>query len=207
MSAPTRELTLDLNFDPAALERSGAAAKVELADVLAFEVADDLSAEVAGEYLRETLKKKDASAAMLRAATKPLNEHLKIVRGWFAPTIADLERVETLLKGKLSSYLAAKRAEATKALAAATAAVQRHDAPALTAALQVANAPTVKLEGFSTREVWRATVIAEDLLPREYLCPDVAKLNAVTRACPADRTPSPIPGVKFEKSSIETQRR
>lgn len=60
-------------------------------------------------------------------------------------------------------------------------------------------APRSKSYGVSTRENWSAEVINESLVPREYMTPDLKKLNALARAM-KDGNAAP-PGVKFVKAT------
>ena len=45
-----------------------------------------------------------------------------------------------------------------------------------------APAPKVKIKGASTRENWQGKVVSENLIPREYMTPDLVKLNRITKA-------------------------
>lgn len=73
------------------------------------------------------------------------------------------------------------------------------------AAIEAASADVVDLAGVSVREEWTGEVVDAALIPREYLCPDVAKLEAITRATAGDPK---IPGWRaFSRPAVRTSRK
>ena len=62
-----------------------------------------------------------------------------------------------------------------------------------------APAPKVKVQGASTRENWVGKVVDESLIPREYMTPDLVKLNRITKALKGETR---IPG--WEVSDVGT---
>jgi len=62
-----------------------------------------------------------------------------------------------------------------------------------------APAPKVKVQGASTRENWQGKVVNENLIPREYMTPDLVKLNRITKALKGETR---IPG--WEVSDVGT---
>jgi hypothetical protein len=60
-----------------------------------------------------------------------------------------------------------------------------------------------KIAGTAMRETWKATVIDESKVPREYLMVNQAALDAVAKAAKGKVV---IPGVKFEKVYINSTR-
>lgn len=64
---------------------------------------------------------------------------------------------------------------------------------------------TTKVKGMHFRENWSANVIDLSLIPREYLTPDMVKLNGLARET---KGKSNIPGVEFvsEKSAVSSER-
>lgn len=68
------------------------------------------------------------------------------------------------------------------------------EAPVVVEVAEVAApAPKVKVEGASTRENWQGEVINIDLIPREYMMPDLVKLNRTTKTLKGETR---IPGWK-----------
>ena len=58
------------------------------------------------------------------------------------------------------------------------------------------------------RAVWRVKRIAEDLLPREWLCADAKKIEAYARGFdPAGDPNGTVPGVIFELDATVTAKR
>jgi len=56
------------------------------------------------------------------------------------------------------------------------------DAPInVTVAEVVAPTPAAKVEGTSAQEIWKGEVVDASLIPRDYLTPDLVKLNQVTK--------------------------
>lgn len=62
-----------------------------------------------------------------------------------------------------------------------------------------APAPKVKVQGASMRENWQGKVVNENLIPREYMTPDLVKLNRITKALKGETR---IPG--WEVSDVGT---
>jgi hypothetical protein len=173
-----------------------------------FAIPDDFTFAFLSTELAKRLAERDRIEALKKSVTDPIKQGLKTVASWFDPELAKYSAFERAVKAALIVYDLAKTARARAALAEASAAVQA-GAPheVVTRALVVANAPQAAAEGLSIRKVWRATIIAPDMLTREWLIPDEKKIDAHARACPADRAPYPIPGVKFELDGIAAQRR
>jgi len=144
---------------------------------------------------------------MRKEATQPIDKALRAIRSWFKPTLDTYQAIEDTLKAKLMAWERQKINRRQAALAVATQAVQARDIPTMTAALAVVSAPAVKPEGMSTVRTWRATVVDEMALTREWLCPNMAKIGAHASNTPVDQTPAPIPGVAFELEIGIRQRR
>lgn len=57
-----------------------------------------------------------------------------------------------------------------------------------------------KTDGTVKKKIWYAVVVDPDVIPREYLTPDVKKLDAMAKAVKGG---SPIPGVEFKWKELE----
>jgi len=61
-----------------------------------------------------------------------------------------------------------------------------------------------KVKGASFREIWHAEVVDEKKVPRQYLIPDMKKLDGIARATKGEMN---IPGIRFCKEEITAGRR
>lgn len=192
--------------------RTWAAAKREEAQAVLAGIHDlivtaENVAEING-FLRDICRAKDEIEAKRKSFTQPLNTVLRALNDEFRPAREALESVERKLKDLLAAFQLAEAARQREAFQLAGDAMRQGETEIVTAALQVANeAGPAELAGTSVREVWTAEVIAPDLLPRDYLVPDLDKINAHAKSTHADTEPMPIPGVRFTKQSIVTVRR
>lgn len=178
-----------------------------LENVSAVTVADPASCRFAQTMLVEILKRKDELSTQEKSATGPISVALKEIRSWFAPMLLLLSECEAELKQKIGYYIASEKAEREALMRQAQQAQQQGNQRALVQALNAAAKPVEAPKGTSVREVWRAVIFRPELVPYQYLCPDEAKIKAHAKATPADRTPEPIPGVRFEKEILVAQRR
>lgn len=151
--------------------------------------------------------------------TKPLNESLKRIRAIFAPAEEAAEKLERGLKDAHNAYVfeqqrIAKQREAElaeKARKEAEELAEQAKDAAFAGNVDVAQdleqqaeqtrsiTPTVpvntpKVEKVAMKTYWSAEIVDPNLVPREFMIIDTAKLNALARAT---KGPSNIPGVKF----------
>lgn len=149
-------------------------------------------------FLVDVVRRKDAALAMRRSATGPMREAVATVEGWFRPVVRALEAAEGALKGALGAYRLALDNAAREAREAAAVAAETGDAPALLAAL--ADATTVAPTGAATATFrWAVACIDAEAVPREFLCVDRAKLDALAKGAPADGPAPVVAGVAFER--------
>lgn len=139
----------------------------------------------------------------------PLTSAQRSVKGLMAAYDAELERIRREEQARLEA-IARKQAEEEALLAAIAAeeeakrngATKEEVAEETAAILEtpVTVAPVVipkavpKMQGGPVyRTIWKAKVINERLIPREYLVPDMAKINGVVRSL---KGAANIPGVQ-----------
>lgn len=166
--------------------------------------------ELVNGFLRDVCRAKDAIEEKRKSFTTPLNAVLRQLNDEFRPAREALEAVERQLKAAIGAYRVAELATQRAAYELAARAMQANEPRVLTEALAVAEqAGPAELAGTSVREVWTAEVIAPDLLPETYTkrVPDVERIDEAASSTPADKEPTPIPGVKFVKKQIVTVRR
>ena len=169
-------------------------------------VTDAAGYEAAGAQLFTAKTSLKRVEELEKKVTTPLNQALKAARDLFAPAktrikeaIAQIER--PMAAYKLAEAQAIREAEAeaearrNKAIAQAHEAMARaenaadpvdamlaqEDAEAALNTLRCPNAEPVKARaaGTAARSYWRAEVFDATLLPREYMLPDLSKLNSI----------------------------
>ncbi len=172
-----------------------------------FEITRDSQLTIANAMLREILERKDEYETRLKKATEPLSSALNEIRSWFKPALVPLKEYEEILREKIGSYLLTQK-QAREALHALAAQAQAEgDNRTTIMALNAAGAPVIAPVGTSIREVWEAEVEDADLVPREYMIPDLSKISAYARQHKSHETPAPIPGVVFRRKPIVSVRR
>lgn len=118
--------------------------------------------------------------------------------------VAELQRANGPTPDELAAE-EARRVEAARRSAEMAAAARRAEAERAAAMAAVAAAAPAKIDGVSMRREWSGEVVDAGLLPREYMRPDTAKLEATTKALGADPG---IPGWRaFQVEKVRTSRR
>lgn len=180
----------------------------QLATLLAkFESVEIESAEdhawAAQQMLAVKKQSKDLDTEM-RTVTKPMNDALNVVRGWFKKVTGPLDQIEATLKRKIGEYEFAKQQEQQKAVNAAAAAFSRGQGQAGIELLNKADAATVqKQAGVSVRRVVKFRYTDTTLVPREYCAP----VDALVRARVAvDGMNTRIEGVEVYEEAVVSGR-
>jgi hypothetical protein len=151
--------------------------------------------------LTEAVRKQDAATAMRKGATRHFHAGIAEVNGWFKPIDRALAEVISNCKSALGAYrLEQERRERAAAELAAKAA-EADDADtmieALTERAALAEAPA---GGARCSFSWKVKRIAADMLAAEWLCPDVARIEAFAKAHKGGADDPPIiAGVTFER--------
>lgn len=173
---------------------------------------------VAGAEVLRTVKGMQKSLETERTkATIPMNEALRQVNDWFRGPREQLEKAEKIIKAALAKFewgeterIRAEEAKAREAARIETEELERRAAKAIQkgdtdkaadlmarAAVVVPDlAPTapVKAKAMAFTDVWAVAVTDPQLVPRQYLVIDEAKIRAVVKAMKGDIE---IPGVKI----------
>jgi hypothetical protein len=142
------------------------------------------------------------------AITRPMNEALKQARALFAPIEENYEEAERVIKSKMLAYQQEVDRKAREEQAKIEARVERGTIKPETAIKKVAAIENVgtTVSGnrggeVQFRTVRRAQIENEALLPREYLIPNVTKINE-----DAIRKNIEIPGVKVIEEKVVASR-
>lgn len=147
----------------------------------------------------EVRKIHDELVALRQAAAQPWKKVATTIEAMFRVGIQAAERIEADYRAKLEAYQVKKIQAERAAREAATKAAQADDGQALVAALTQSAALAAPIaDGGRVSLRWTVKRVAADLLPAEYWCPDMAKIEAVAKAHKGEDPPV-IPGVVFEQ--------
>jgi hypothetical protein len=190
-------------FSPSELD----AKRAELAEaqqaVATLTVTDAESMAKVDAIVKAVKVEAKAIEEMRTSVTKPLNEILKTVNGWFRPLSTLCKTIEDVGKKEVGNYLNAERHKQEQAYQAAALAHQAGAHSHAAAQLAVASeAQTTAPQGTSVREEWRAEIFNPKIIPYDWTIPDEPRINAHAKATPADQEPTPIAGVRFVKVPV-----
>jgi hypothetical protein len=175
-------------------ENAPAYALVTIEDANDYTLADALLTDVA--------QRKADVLAMRKSATGPMYTAAKTVEAWFRPLLTALEASEAALKRVMGQYRIALEKREREARELAAKAAEASDAKALVTALTVASEAATKPAGRATaRYVWAVESCNPPAMSREFLVPDVSRLEALARAHKGDEPPI-VPGVVFVRRAI-----
>lgn len=146
----------------------------------------------ASEFPLETAAQRDKLSALSAQAhervkaleaertsvTKPLNEVLRTINGWFKPTRDSLEAFQATAKQRIGARLAELRAEQDAALAQIESGAGRAPDEAFAIAHQAVEVPA----GMSARTVYELRVDDLEQIPKAFLLPNVALIRAEFQA-------------------------
>lgn len=130
------------------------------------------------------------------SVTGPLNQVLKTVNGWFKPVQTTLKAMEYEWNRKLVEARAQAQLERQKLIEAAKAA---EEPEIMRESLVAASEAVLTTSTVSFRDRYVFEVHDPEAVPREYLCPDEAKIGKVVAAL-KDKTS--IPGVRVWNDPI-----
>lgn len=173
----------------------------------------------AGEHLKSVKNATKQLDDLRMSMTKPLDESKKRIMDFFRKPQDILTVAEGALKRSMLAYqqeqerkrreeearlqekarreaerLAARAEKADANGNAEKAAILRQEAQEKEMAAPVVESRVEKVAGVSTKKVWKFEIINEDLIPREYMTPDEARIGKVVRATTGTMQ---IPGVRI----------
>lgn len=171
----------------------------------AIRITTPAEAEFAAGALREVAQRRDELDKQRKRWVEPLKSVAKEIDAAFRPAIKSLDAAEIAIKAALGRYALDAEERRTAALREAAALSREGEHGAAASVLEAAAADAVDLAGVSVREEWTGEVVDAALIPREFLAPDVAKLDAITRATGGDPG---IPGWRaFSVAKVRTSRK
>lgn len=144
-----------------------------------FEAAIQMTAEVKAERARRE--------AIRKSIVDPINAGLKQANAVFKPGDNMFAEAERILKAKLVAYTEKQEAARTALLLEAEAQGQEGEHEAASESIaQIAATVVPKVGNYSQSVQWTGEVVDVSKLPREYLIPDVSRLQAITKARKGD---------------------
>jgi hypothetical protein len=173
----------------------------ELAEARAATITCDADSQFFGSYLQELIKQKKAFDNLWALYSAPLYEALDNLdkRLGYSVGLKNFKLLEAVLREKIKGYAIECEKRRQLALQAAAKAVAADNTKALTVALNAEKAAVaVQQKGVSVKPKWVAVVVAPDLVPHEYLTPDLKKIQAHAAKFTCDQKPTEIAGVKYE---------
>jgi hypothetical protein len=188
--APEKDYDMISDTDSAAATSALATVTAELKEIYLWEICSADDQALAADMLRDIKARAAALEARRTSITLHLNTALRAVNDLFRPPKTALAEAETVLKRKISLYLAAKAAANAAAVERAELAPDPGEAIAALAEITDVTKPP----GVSVRERWVPVVVDAELVPRGYCSPDMAKLRAAAG--------TPIPGVRWERADV-----
>lgn len=206
-----------MNETPYEANANSLLATMPKTDIIVF---DQQSYEAAGAMLQQIAKIKKGIQAEFAEPKKKAHDAHKALTALEKRFLDFASQGEAELRSKMAHYWQAeqkrieaeqerKRLEAEKMMQTAMEAEAAGDTEnaeiytALAAMEEATVTVAPKTAGVSMREVWSAEIIDVNKIPREYLIPDMAALNALAKAMKRE---SNIPGVKFVKNVISSVR-
>lgn len=132
------------------------------------------------EFLKTIKSKFKELEDQRKSATKPINDSLATINGWFKPATDSLKKIEDRMKGKIAAFIESREQEQDQALA------DGDQDMAIALALDLPN-------GVSVRHAYTYEITDSDSVPREYCSPDPKKIKATVEST---REKTNIPGVR-----------
>jgi hypothetical protein len=131
-----------------------------------------------------------------RKITVPIDNAKKAVQTLFLKPLNLLKEAEKIFKDAMARYLAEKERERVKEQVKAVKEAEANDEPPPIVPVKVE-----KVQGLSTRKVWKAEILEDDYdkIPREYLIPNMAVLDKIGQSTKGQIK---IPGIKFIEETI-----
>lgn len=184
-------------------------------EVLTISNQDELdNANSVLKVIKEKIKELDTGR---KEITQPLELAKKRVIALYKTPLELLQKAESLIKRGMIAFTEKaeaerrkqqeelrKRIEAKAERAEAKGKVEKAEEIRQQAELTTVVSSVEKPANISFQEIWRAVVIDETKIPREYLCIDQKKLDAVARATKGSIT---IPGVICKSEKIIKSRK
>lgn len=154
----------------------------------------------AGQGLVEIKSRWKAVEEKRTSLVKPLNDVVKNINAMFKPVLDQWDTTMDVVKRAMLDYQVREADAQRKALeAAATMAQQGQTGQEFHALVAQGSAMPVKPQGITSRVIWRWKITDAALVPREYLCVDASKLDAVVKEA---KEGVKIPGIEVYREEV-----
>jgi phage-related minor tail protein len=150
--------------------------------------------------IKKAHKAHKAAVAAKRQHEEPLTKAERIVKGKVSAYTTEQERIRRAKEARLAEQARKEAEEAQLAEAARLEAAGDHESAeavieAPTPAVPVVVPKTVsKVQGMSTRKVWKYRIVEPNAIPRNWMVPDERAIRAHARSM---KERASIPGVEF----------
>lgn len=135
---------------------------------------------------------------------KPLNDVVKSINGMFKPVLDQWDRTMDVVKRAMHDYQVREADAQRKALEeAAKLAQQGQTGQEFHALVAQGSSMPTKATGISTRVVWKWRIVDAGAVPREYLCVDAAKVDALVKEA---KEGVKIPGIEVYREDVMSVR-
>lgn len=154
----------------------------------------------AGQGLVEIKSRWKAVEEKRTSLVKPLNDVVKNINAMFKPVLDQWDTTMDVVKRAMHDYQVREADAQRKALEAAAAMAQQgQTGQEFHALVAQGSAMPAKLQGITSRVIWRWKVTDAALVPREYLCVDASKLDAVVKEA---KEGVKIPGIEVYREEV-----
>jgi len=178
----------------AELETEAKDASEVLAMIEEFEIDTQEDYDFANEALGDVKSSWKTLEAKKKSVTKPLNDVLKEVRGWFKPAQDHYKKAEGIWKTKLAEAHRKAQEAQDKALKEVQEAHAAGNADGVKTALVKSQTSEIQqADNISVIQGWDFEVTDESKVPRQYMVPDVKAIGGVVKSLGEK---ADIPGVR-----------
>lgn len=173
--------------------------------IKAIEIHKPADREFASNALSEVARRFDVNDAKRKSWVEPLKSIASDIDAAFRPGLKAMKAGIEILKEKIGRYDIEQENKRVALLRASVEASRKGDQDAAEVAYEKAEKFAPAEGGAAAKIEWSGEVVDASAIPREYLCPDVKKLEAVTKAHGADPK---IPGWRaYQVAAVRTSRK
>lgn len=167
----------------------------------AFKIETQEQAQVAADLINDVKDRLNQLRAAEEYMTQDFVRGIDKIKALLRPAFEAATKAMTLWKRKLQDSERERREAASRAAREVQAAVERGDQAAAQAAVARVQ-PVERVQGISTRQVWKFVIRDVSALPLAYVKPDEARIREEMRAAVAAGKTPEIPGVHFYQEAV-----
>lgn len=186
---------------PVSIQETAQTKAVEFAEALdmitGFTIEDQEDANFAQEQLKQAKSEYKKLDSERKKATKPMNDSIKVINGWFKPALNTLAAIEKEWKNKLLQAKKGLEEKRERLLLEARESENPHEQ------LVAASQSHVETQSISYVDNWVFEVEDESKIPAEFMIPDRAAIAKVVKMM---KDGTKIPGVRVWNEPIVRSR-